>query len=370
MTHLCIGLDYRPASVAPDSGIGRQVRALEQALAARTDCQLLCFSEAPLLHPSRNRLICPRWGSPLDGLQRPTVRWRFEARFLPSALTEQKVGLYIATANMGLPLGRKNAGRRYVLVLHDLFQLTERNFHRSYFKALIYRGIDTVSIAWSAWTADRIWCPSQFSANEATRLFPWARAKIRVLPNLVQAFPKESAQLPTGLPQRFWLAVGTREPRKNMALFVNSWQAARNSALQTPELVLLGHPHDLPEPLRHLPGLHWLTGISDAQLRGVYRAAECLWQPSYAEGFGLPVIEALSQGTPVAVAKGSALDEVAPPDSTRFSAHSPQELTDCMHHLSQHPQPRDQATQFEWAERFDVHAYNTRLGVLIKEFLT
>lgn len=78
-----IGLDYRAATVAPKSGIGRQVQALEQALLARPGDELVRFSEAPLAHAQRQTASCPPWGSPLDGLHRPKVRLKFESRFLP-----------------------------------------------------------------------------------------------------------------------------------------------------------------------------------------------------------------------------------------------------------------------------------------------
>ena len=77
-----------------------------------------------------------------------------------------------------------------------------------------------------------------------------------------------------------------------------------------PPLVLVGSLDHLPEEQRGLPGLHALGGLDDAELHALYRQAERLWQPSYAEGFGLPVVEALSVGTPVAVASGTSLDEV------------------------------------------------------------
>ncbi|MFP6850385.1 MAG: glycosyltransferase family 1 protein [Pseudomonas sp.] len=362
-----VGLDYRPATVAPQSGIGRQVCALEQALLSDPDTELLRFSEAPLDHPQRETACCPVWGGPLEGLQRPQVRWRFEARFLPKALSEKRVDLYIATANMGLPLGRKPAGQRWVLVLHDLFQLTEKNHHRSQLKALAYRMIDTLSIAWSVCRADRVWCPSQFSASEAGRLFPFARHKIRVLPNLVApstalADPQRSADLPP----RYWLVVGTREPRKNMPLFLRGWQSARALSVEVPELVLVGYPQDVPEELRDIPGLHWRHGLEDAQLQALYEHAECLWQPSYAEGFGLPVVEALGHGTPVALARGSALDEVAPASSPRFAAHDAADLQRCLLALASQPLPRTPALR-EWAERYAPAAYRQHLQQLLQE---
>ncbi|WP_068826385.1 glycosyltransferase family 4 protein [Pseudomonas sp. BMS12] len=362
-----VGLDYRPATVAPQSGIGRQVRALESALLARADTELVRFSEAPLDHPQRQSACCPAWESPLAGLQRPQVRLRFEARFLPEALREQKVDLYIATANMGLPLGRKPAGQRQVLLLHDLFQLTERNHHRSRLKALAYRLIDTLSIAWSVWRADRVWCPSQFSARETQRLFPFAKGKVRVLPNLVPVLDENEQQPPAGLPARYWLAVGTREPRKNMSRFVEAWRQARAQSPLVPELALVGHPHDLPENLRALPGLHWLSGLDDAALQALYRHAECLWQPSYAEGFGLPVVEALGLGTPVALAQGSALDEVAPSESPRFAAHSSAALLACLLKLAANPPGRDRPELRQWAARFAMPAYAARLDELLEE---
>lgn len=365
-----VGLDYRPATVAPQSGIGRQVRALEAALQAHPNTELVRFSEAPLGHPQRQSACCPPWESPLAGLQRPQVRLRFEARFLPAALREQKIDLYIATANMGLPLGRKPAGQRQVLLLHDLFQLTEHNHHRSRLKALAYRLIDTLSIAWSVWRADRVWCPSQFSASETERLFPFARGKVRVLHNLVPALDGRDSSPTAGLPTRYWLAVGTREPRKNMARFVEAWRQARTQSAQVPELALVGHPDDLPIELNALPGLHWLSGLDDQALQALYRHAECLWQPSYAEGFGLPVVEALSLGTPVALARGSALDEVAPANSPRFDAHSNQAMLDCLLHLANIAPERDLPELRQWAERFAMPAYSARVDELLKELRT
>ena len=362
-----VALDYRPATVAPSSGIARQVLALEQALRARGNTEVLLFSEAPLDHPQRQSAICPAWASPLDGLQRPQVRMRFERRFLPKALHEQQVDLYIATANMGLPLCRKPAGTRYVLVLHDLFQLTHRNFHRSKLKALAYRLIDGASIAWSVWQADRVWCPSQFSCNEAARVFPWARAKFRVSSNLVPELNAAPEPLPASLPARYWLVVGTREPRKNMAFFLRQWQACRAVNPDVPDLVLVGHASDVPPALGELPGLHWCSGLSDGQLQALYRHAACLWQPSYAEGFGLPVVEALSVGTPVAVARGSALDEVAPPGAPRFDPHDAGQLQNVMQQLATAGNTADAETQRAWARQFAEPAYRSRLDTLLKE---
>ncbi|MGP0015681.1 MULTISPECIES: glycosyltransferase family 4 protein [Pseudomonas] len=362
-----IGLDYRPAAGYTHSGIGRQNLALEQALRAHPEVSLQLFGVAPEDHPIRRRVHCPKWGSPLFGVHRLPIRLRFEAGFLPGALREAGIEVYLCNFNMGLPPGRKPAGMRYVLQLHDLFQLTLQNSHGSKLKERVYRATDRLSIGHSVKVADRIWTPSQYTADELVKLFPEARDKVRVLPNLVTGFVGEAADISDlQLPEHYWLAVGTREPRKNIPWFVSAWQAARQQSPQVPELVLIGAPEDLPASLQHLPGLHYLTGLSDAQLHGVYQQAERLWQPSYAEGFGLPVIEALSVGTPVAVASGSALDEITPPHSPRFSPTDGPALSALMIGLADAP-AEDPETLRAWAAGYGNAAYQERFNHLLEE---
>ena len=361
-----VGLDYRPATGFPNSGIGRQNIALEEAFRASPDVQLQLFSVAPFDHPVRKIAHCPRWATPMNGIHRLPERLRFEARFLPEALRDAEVEVYLANLNMGLPIGRKPAGMRYILQLHDLFQLTLNNAHGSKIKAQIYGQTDRLSIGYSVKMADRIWTPSQFTADETIRLFPQARDKVRVLPNLVEGFSAEPAELDTPLPDRYWLCVGTREPRKNMPWFVEAWQVARRQFPKTPDLLLIGGPEGLSSAQRELPGLHIVSGISDGQLHQVYRKAERLWHPSYGEGFGLPVIEALGVGTPVAVASGSSLDEVTPADSPRFSPTDQAALIRLMGVLSsavaQDPEPLKL-----WALHYGVEAYRARFNELLQE---
>ena len=362
-----ICMDYRPAAGYGNSGIGRQALALEAALRAHPEVQLQLFGVAPEDHPLRRRVHCPRWGSPLQGVHRLPSRLRFEGGFLPGALREAGIDIHICNFNMGLPMGAKPPGMRYVLQLHDLFQLTHTNHHGSRLKAKVYRTSDKLSIGHSIKVADRIWTPSQYTADEVVKLFPEAKGKVRVLPNLVSGFVGEPADITDlNLPPRYWLAVGTREPRKNIPWLVSAWHAARQRSEHVPELVLVGAREHLPQPLQQLPGLHFLSDLTDAQLHAVYQQAERLWQPSFAEGFGLPVIEALSVGTSVAVASGSALDEITPPDSPRFSPTDSYALSELMLTLAtQGPQAPEQMKA--WATRYADDAYRQRFNELLEE---
>lgn len=359
-----IGIDYRPVSVAPFSGIGRQAKGLECALQALANTKVSLFAAVPKEHFLRTKTVCPEWGTALAGLQQPHKRLRFEAGFLPSALVDNTVDLYIATANMGLPIGCRNKNTRLVLLLHDLFQLTERNHHKSWLKAFVYRVIDRLSVAWSVYVADQVWCPSEFTAHEVKSKFPAAASKIRVLPNLVAGFASETEEVKQ-LPENYWLVVGTREPRKNIRFFVDVWLKLKTQ-ISLPDLVLVGLSEDFPD-YNNVAGIHWLTALTEAQLHTVYRNAQSLWQPSYAEGFGLPIIEALSVGTPVITALGSSLDEVTPSYSPRFLPNSAQALEKCMRDTAQQPLPKHQIEYQEWASRYAREAYQANVHRLVSE---
>lgn len=363
-----VGLDYRTVGTSPQSGISRQVYALESALRSLPDLELERFTVAPLGDETRLQAHCPAWGCAKTAMHQPHNRLRFEAGFLPRALRKQHIDLYISTFNMGLPLPPRPKGLRTVVLLHDLFQITLDNYHANRLKALVYKTTDRLSIAYAVRSADRVWTPSQYSADETARLFPQAAGKIRVLPNQVNGFHEPAADLSARpLPKGFWLLVGTRELRKNVPFLVDAWQQARRLSVNVPELVLVGSLEHLPEAQRTLAGIHALSGVSDAELHGLYRQASRVWQPSYAEGFGLPVIEALSVGTPVAVASGTSLDEITPPAAPRFSPTDGPALVQLMLSLGERGDEGTPEDHRQWAARFNQHAYRQRLAELIEE---
>jgi glycosyltransferase involved in cell wall biosynthesis len=98
----------------------------------------------------------------------------------------------------------------------------------------------------------------------------------------------------------------------------------------------------------------------------VYRHAGRLWHPSRGEGFGLPVIEALSVGTPVAVASGSSLDEISPPHSPRFSPTDSAALIRLMGQLAS-AAPEDPQPLQDWAANYALDAFKQRFNVLLEE---
>lgn len=153
----------------------------------------------------------------------------------------------------------------------------------------------------------------------------FAAERALVLPPLVVA-PLAGEDLPaasgaSAVPAApFFLCVATVEPRKNHRLLLELWQdfAARMGPA-TPRLVLAGQTGpmtgDLLAPLAEVPGLaahvEHRPACPDDELAALIRNARALLMPSLAEGFGLPVVEALQVGTPVIASDLPVFREVA-----------------------------------------------------------
>ena len=117
---------------------------------------------------------------------------------------------------------------------------------------------------------------------------------------------------PAGLPvagdgRSYFITIGTIEGRKNHILLLRLWQRlARRLECSTPDLLIVGqrgweaeHALAMLDRGRDLDAVYELSRCDDAELARLIRGARALLMPSFAEGFGLPVIEALHLGTPV-----------------------------------------------------------------------
>ncbi len=123
---------------------------------------------------------------------------------------------------------------------------------------------------------------------------------------------------PLHLDRPYLLAVGTFDPRKRIDLLCQVTNAVREE--YDCDLVIVGQQgnfHRRVVETIHHAGLdghaHLLGHVSDELLRALYSRTACVVFPSEYEGFGLPVLEALASGSPVAVFATSSLPEVAAP---------------------------------------------------------
>jgi glycosyltransferase involved in cell wall biosynthesis len=124
----------------------------------------------------------------------------------------------------------------------------------------------------------------------------------------------EPASLPDGLSPGFLLAVGTIEPRKNYPRLLAAYRRLKERGVEVP-LVVAGRVGwaygDALEELRREPGVRLLGHVDDPTLRALYKGAAVLALPSLYEGFGLPLLEAMSEGVPALAGAAGALPGLA-----------------------------------------------------------
>lgn len=149
--------------------------------------------------------------------------------------------------------------------------------------------------------ARRIVAVSEFTRRELVELLRVPDEKIRVVPNGVDDGFAPDGPAAAG---DYVLAVGTLEPRKNLARLV---EAMRGSEVELRVVGARGWGNvDVGKN-----GVRWLGEVSDAELARQYRGARCVAYPSLYEGFGIPVLEAMACGAPVVTSRATAMAEVA-----------------------------------------------------------
>jgi O-antigen biosynthesis alpha-1,2-mannosyltransferase len=184
--------------------------------------------------------------------------------------------------------------------------------------------------------AARVITVSEFTKGEVVSLLGVSGERVRVIPNAVEdAFTAEGPRAEGD----YALAVGTLEPRKNLARIA---EAVRG------ELRVVG--------VRGWGGVEppanvvWLGDVPDDELAALYRGARCLVYASLYEGFGIPVAEALACGCPIVTSRGSAMEEIAGNDATYVDATSVDSIRDGIERATR-PAPRRIASWPEVAQR-------------------
>lgn len=193
----------------------------------------------------------------------------------------------------------------HVVTVHDVaFVHTPERFTRHGVRVM-RRGLDRCR------QADLVLCPSRATRDDLgemgfpadrLRIVPWGVARVDVT-----EADRDRVRRAYSLPSTFVLFVGTLEPRKNLARLVDAMRSI-------PELPLViagaGGWGDAVMPEGAQP-VRFLGFVPDADLRAVIEAATLLAYPSLHEGFGLPILEAMAQGTPVVTSRGSSTEEIA-----------------------------------------------------------
>lgn len=183
--------------------------------------------------------------------------------------------------------------------------------------------------------ADRLITISSAAADDIVEYIGVPREQIDVVPlgpgTAARAAPTPEPQLRAELglsADPIVLAVSAKKVHKNLSRLI---QAMRLVVERAPaQLVLPGTPTEHEQELRRLAGREGLDGrvsfppyVGAEQLEGLYAAASCFVLPSLNEGFGLPILEAMRRGVPVACSNTSAMPEVAGDAAVYFDPLDP-----------------------------------------------
>lgn len=229
--------------------------------------------------------------------------------------------------------------------------------------------------------ADLILSVSQFNTDRLLEFFPECAGRVEYVPNgaedlffepptpLERAGVRQDIGLPPGKP--YLLSVANFQPRKNLIRLVQAMARMPEVMSGDLALVLLGTGTESEEtplraeiarlgnkPLIRLPGYR-----QGGPLRAAYAEAKALVFPSLCESFGIPVVEALAQGTPVALANSTALPEVGGSAGWYFDPSNEESLAETVARLLDQDEERSRriALGREIAEGYRWQAANDRL---------
>ncbi len=280
-------------------------------------------------------------------------------RLLPDA------ELYHATEHLLMPL----RGVPTVLTVHDLIY----RMFPAYHKRLNYWFLNAAMPVFAR-RADALVTISQSSKRDLMRLYGIPDDKISVIyeaasPHFRPASPREVAEMRSrcGLPERYLLALGTIEPRKNLIRLVAALRILRQ---RHPDLalVVVGTAgwlyQDFFQTVEKLddPRAVLLAGyVADADLPAVISGASVYVLASFYEGFGLPILEAMACGTPVVCSSTSSMPELGgeaaryfdPYDSDSIVAELEAVLADEELRTEMRERGLLQASRFSWEQAAD-----------------
>lgn len=294
-------------SVERGTGVGRYTQSLANELQRRPEVDLLPQPEQGSIRKIR----------PL------VVRRTIYAAWLETGFQKQIKKLrpdLIHFTNQLVPRRRKT-NAKYVVTIHDLtaWKLPEA------FSPFYVRYIHTV-VPRAVRLADLVLCPSDAIRREVIKHFSVDEKKVRTAWNADPRLPELSAQTENellgrfrkrlGLQKSFVLFVGTLERRKNVRTLVEAFaRVVRTADLQ---LVMVGRPgfgfSEIEAAIKRqaMPGRYILPGfVSDEELALLYAHADAFAYPSLYEGFGIPLVEAMSRGLPIVASRIPASEEVA-----------------------------------------------------------
>lgn len=304
------------------SGIGRYainlVRSLLLALPAEDHSLEIVLFTGPQTSRSVLDTLAGTYREHFCAVQSSLVR---SLICLPCGIVQHNINVFHGLDHVGLPLFFKRG--TYVITVHDVIPLLFPQLFTLKHRLVVRAGLSRV-----AKQADMVIVPSYAVQQDVQQYLRIPEDRVVVIPEgceprfrpLAHADHLHRVRRKYGLPARYILCLGTLEPRKNITTLLYAFAQLRHTlhGEPTPHLVVAGargwREQTIFQTVKSLnlePVVCFPGFVDDEDLPALYGGALLFVFPSLHEGFGLPVLEAMSCGIPVVASNTSAIPEVA-----------------------------------------------------------
>lgn len=353
-----IGVDCRIIQESEPAGTAHYTKELVRALldADSENKYLLFFNQEKNIpeefkHPNAQIIILPHKSLPFI-----SSHWQFSR-----ALKKCRLDIFHATAN-ALPIGYNGVS---VLTIHDLaIYINPEWFPKQSFstKFIVPRSLAK---------AKKIIIPSESTKQDLQKIFRVPANKIKVIYEGVRTEEPSEETKSLSLEKfalqekKYFLFLGTIEPRKNLIALIAAYEILIQKNPDAPMFILVGGKgwknDDIFEAIekRGLENkIKYLGYVSNKEKFVLMKSALVFVYPSLYEGFGLPILEAMSLGTPVITSRISSIPEIAGDASLLIDPNNDGEIANALKKLWKDDNLRaeliakgkNQSAKFSWTK--------------------